>query len=184
MFCRVLNYLLTALSWALSWLMSGVEQDTLQAISSAFLTILIPVAIAIFEHKKEFEALDRNVILDYLVKAKSFLLYLGLIFLPLLFWSFSPRWLRFAEMVLWVIGIGFMSRILVKSYDWIKGDKFSLRFNYLKRLNNVKNTKDMEKSWRSVWQTKKINPQNEKEFFEIFSSTIEQLLQKDNESKS
>ncbi len=72
-----------------------------------------------------------------------------------------------------------MSKILINSYYWMKGNKFSLRFDYLR---NLKNVKDVEESWYSVWQAEKINPQNEREFFEIFSSTIEQLL-KNNERK-
>lgn len=144
------------------------------------MTILIPVAIAIFGDKKEFEVLDRNVILDHVVQAKFFLFYLGLIFPPLLFWNISPTWFRFIEIILWAIGIYFMSKILINSYYWMKGNKFSLRFDYLK---NLKNTKDMEESWHSVWQTEKINPQNEREFVEIFSSTIQNLLQ-NNERKS
>lgn len=168
----MLNYLFTILDQL------KIEQDILQVIGMAFLTILIPVAIAIFGDK-EFEVLDRNVILDHVVQAKFFLFYLGLIFLPLLFWNISPTWLRFVEIILWAIGIYFMSRILIKLYRWMKESKFSLRFNYLRNLRNVK---DMEESWYSVWQAEKINPQNEREFFEIFSSTIEQLSKTMNEN--
>lgn len=150
-----------------------IEQDTLQVIDMAFLTILIPVAIAIFGDKKEFEVLDRNVILDHVVQAKFFLFYLGFIFLPLLFWNISFLWLRFVEIILWIVGIYFLSKILINSYYWMKGNKFSLRFNYLK---NLKNIKDMEESWHSVWETEKINTQNELRFFEILSSSVEELL--------
>jgi len=170
----MLNYLFTILDQL------KIEQDILQVIGMAFLTILIPIAIAIFGDKKEFEVLDRNVILDHVVQAKFFLFYLGLIFLPLLFWNISPAWLRFVEIILWVIGIYFMSNILIHSYHWMKGNKFSLRFGYLRDLKNVK---DMEESWHSVWRAEKINTQNEKEFFIIFSSTIDKLLE-NNEGKS
>jgi len=37
----------------------------------------------------------------------------------------------------------------------------------------------MEEAWRSVWQTENINPQNEQEFFKIYISTVNRLLQKD-----
>ncbi len=52
----------------------GGESDLpaiLLGIVVAYLTILISVAIAIFSEKKEFEALDRNVILDHIIKAKG-----------------------------------------------------------------------------------------------------------------
>jgi len=147
-----------------------IERDILQVIGIACLTILIPIAIAIFRDSKEFEVLDKNVILDHVVQARFFLVYLGLIFLPLLFWDVLPACLRF---ILWATGICFMLKIIINSYYWMKGNKFSLRFDYLKNLNNVK---DMEESWYSVWQAEKINLQNEQEFFKIFSSTIEKLL--------
>jgi len=153
--------------------------NILQGIGIALLTILIPIAIAIFNDKKEFEALDRYVILDHIVRARLLLVYLALIFLPLLFWNSVPLWLRFLELVLWGIGIYFMTKILIKSYRWIKGNKFDLRFDYLRKLEDPE---DIEECWRSVWQTKDINIQNEKEFFEIFSFKINQLL-KSNEKR-
>jgi hypothetical protein len=33
----------------------------------------------------------------------------------------------------------------------------------------------MEEVWSSVWSSENINPQNEKEFFEIFSEKIDEL---------
>jgi hypothetical protein len=144
----------------------------------AYLTILISVAIAIFSEKKEFEALDRNVILDHIVKAKGLLLYLGLTFLPLLFWNSSLPWMRLFLIIVWIIGAVLITKILVSSYHWMKGNKFPLRFGYLRELRNKQ---DMEEAWRSVWQTKNINFQNEQEFFNIFHSTVNQLLEDDEE---
>lgn len=156
---------------------SGDFLNILGMVGIALLTILIPIAIAIFKDSKDFEVLDKNAILDHVVKARLFLIYLALIFLPLLFWASSPIWLRFLELIIWGVGIYFISIVLINSYHWTKGNKFGLRFDYLK---NLKNIKDMEESWNSVWQTKNINTQNEKEFFIIFSSTIDNLL-KNNE---
>lgn len=152
---------------------SGDFLNILGMIGIALLTILIPIAIAIFNDSKDFEVLDKNVILDHVVKARLFLIYLALIFLPLLFWVSSPIWFRFFGLIAWGVGIYFISIVLINSYHWMKGNKFGLRFDYLK---NLKNIKDMEESWNSVWQTKNINTQNEKEFFIIFSSTIDNLL--------
>ena len=42
-----------------------IEQDILQVIGMVLLTILIPIAIAILNEKKDFDNLDRNVILDH-----------------------------------------------------------------------------------------------------------------------
>lgn len=142
----------------------------------AYLTILISVAIAIFSEKKEFEALDRNVILDHIIKAKNILLYLGLTFLPLLFWNNSLPGTRILEIFFWGIGVFFITNILINSYHWMKGNKFRFRFCYLIELQN---SQDIEESWRSVWHTKDINFQNEQKFFNIFNSTVNKLLEND-----
>ncbi len=159
---------------------SGDFLNILGMVGIAFLTILIPIAIAIFNDKREFEVLDKHVILDHVVKTRLFLVYLALIFLPLLFWSSSTVCLRFLELIIWGAGIYFMAKILVNSYHWMKGNKFNSRFDYLSKLENLK---DMEESWRSVWQTENINTQNEKELFVIFSSIIYELLE-NNERES
>ena len=140
----------------------------------AYLTILISVAIAIFSEKKEFEALDRNVILDHIIRAKRLLLYLVFTFFPLLFWNGSLPWTRILEILSWIIGIVLMTKILINSYHWMKGNKFRLRFDYLRDLQDKQ---DMEEAWRSVWQTENINFKNEQEFFSIFHSTVNQLLE-------
>jgi hypothetical protein len=145
---------------------SGDLLNLLGMIGMATLTILIPIAIAIFGDDQDFETLDKNVILDHIIKAKNILIYIALIFIPLLIWGISPLWLRLFELLVWVIGIVYVLLILKDSYHWIKGNKFTARFNYLRKL---KKPKDMEESWRSVWETQNINTQNEKEFFLIFS---------------
>ena len=67
-----------------------------------------------------------------------------------------------------------MTKILINSYHWMKGNKFRLRFDYLRDLQDKQ---DMEEAWRSVWQTENINFKNEQEFFSIFHSTVNQLLE-------
>lgn len=147
--------------------------STLGMIGIAFLTILIPIAVAIFSDKKDFEILDRNVILDHVVNARYFLIYIALIYVPILLWESSSHDFHFFEFFAWATGICLIAVILRKSYHWMKGNKFILRFGYLRKLNNPK---DMEESWRSVWEEKNINTQNEKEFFAIFSSAVDNFL--------
>lgn len=154
---------------------SGDFVNVLGMIGIALLTILLPVAVAIFGDSKDFEVLDRNVILDHVVSAQLFMTYLTLVFLPLFLWGGLSTPLRFWGLISWGAGIYLIAKVLIDSYHWMKGNKFLLRFEYLKKLNNLK---DMEESWRSVWQTKNINAQNEKEFFIIFSSAIDNLLKK------
>ncbi len=165
----------------LQYILAGVDGESdlpaiLLGIVVAYLTILISVAIAIFSEKKEFEALDRNVILDHIIKAKGLLLYLGLTFLPLLFWTGALPCTRLIAIIFWIIGVVFITKILISSYYWMKGNKFRLRFDYLRELRN---RQDMEEAWRSVWQADNINFQNEQEFFNIFHATVNRILEND-----
>jgi predicted membrane protein len=158
----------------LGYLLGNNEFSLLaQNVGLAFLTIFIPVAIAIFgDEKKDFRQLDSYSILDHVIAAKKLLFCLALVFIPVLFWQTSSFSLRLLEVSLWLIGICYLVGRLFVSYKWIKGNKFPLRFEYLRKLNNPN---DMEEVWSSVWSSENINPQNEKEFFEIFSEKIDEL---------
>ncbi len=148
--------------------------NVLGIIGGVFLTIFIPIAIGIFKNEEDYKILDKNVILDQVVKAHFFLYYLVAIFFPLLLWEASPLWLRVVWLIIWTAGIICVSISLINSYGWLKEKKFSLRFAYLK---NPRDIQDMGESWFSVWQTKNINPENETKFFKIFSDTIDKLLE-------
>ncbi len=149
----------------------------IHGIGLTLLTIFIPLSIAIFDKEKEFLELDKRVILDSIIKAKWFLLYIALIFIPPLFWDIYPN-LCIILIILSFFGIGFIGKSLVNSYRWIRGDKFGPRFSHLQKL---KSKKEIDIIWRSVWRTKGINFQNEKNFSEIFSSQTETLLTKEKE---
>ena len=156
---------------------SGDFLNILGMIGIALLTILIPIALAIFNNDSDdFKVLDRNVILDHVVGGQFFIVYLTLIFFPLFLWTSLPISKRFWALFVWAIGILLLSKVLVSSYYWMKGKKFPLRFDYLKNLTHKQ---DMEESWRSVWETKNINAQNEREFFLIYSAAIDNLLKND-----
>ena len=144
-----------------------------QNIGLAFVAILIPIAIAIFRDKN-FETLDTNVILDRVINGKKLVTYLGIILIiPFLWYITNNVFINSISLLLWLFGIYIILRILGDCYKWMKGHKMNLRFNYLEALKNIQ---DMEESWHSVWQTKNVNIQNEREFFKIFSTTIDQLL--------
>jgi len=147
-----------------------------QNVGLAFLTVLIPVAIAIFDSDTEFRELDNHVILDHVIGAKKILFALAAIFLPFFFWQHSSSSWRLAELLIWLAGVIFLTTRIASSYQWIKGNKYPLRFGYLRRLTDPK---DMEEAWVSVWQSENINPQNESQFFQIFMEKINMLL--DNE---
>lgn len=148
-----------------------------QNVGMASLTILIPVAIVIFSSDKDFRELDNHLILDHIVQAKFLLIYSALMFLPMFFWKYSSLPLRFIEIILWGLGVYFLVQILFLSYKWLKGNKFPLRFDFLRKMTDKK---DMEESWNSVWSSDKVNGANENEFFQIFTDRIDKIF-KDND---
>jgi len=80
-------------------------------IGIALLTILIPISIAMFSREREYVELDKNVILDGIFRPKLFLIVLGLIFLPALFWHISTFEFKVIELILWISGIFLMITI-------------------------------------------------------------------------
>jgi len=152
-----------------------------QNVGLAFVAILIPIAMTIFRDK-DFGILDTYVILDWVVNAKKLLVSLGMIlFIPFLWYITNNVFINYIGFLLWLFGIYIILRILGDCYKWIKGHKMNLRFNYLKAIKNIQ---DMEESWHSVWQTQNVNIQNEREFFKIFSTAIDQLLKSTEKNKN
>lgn len=155
--------------------------NIIQGIGLALLTILIPLAIAVLAdiyqkrkaEEKEFVYLDLHVILDNVFNIKLLILSVFLIFLPIFFWDILIGSYRLITIILTSIGVILVTVIIIKVYHWIKGNIFDFRFSYLKK---VKKYDDLEIVWSSVWQVENINIQNERKFFQIFSSTINRLL--------
>ncbi|MBF0539873.1 MAG: hypothetical protein HQK91_00285 [Nitrospirae bacterium] len=172
---------MTVKNFIIAFLSQDDITNILGMIVMALLTVLIPIAISILSEikGKDFEVIDKNVLLNRILNARLFFKYLALVFLPLIFWGASKCWfIRILELIVWGIGIRYIAYILINSYRWMKGDRHGLRLDYLK---NLKNILDIEASWNSVWQTEKINTQNERDFFKIFSSKIDDQIEK-NES--
>jgi hypothetical protein len=156
--------------------------NIIQGIGLALLTILIPLAIAVladvYQKRKnkdnKFVQLDLNVILDSVFNIRWLIFYVFLIFVPLFFWNIFIGLWKFIVIILSFAGIAFLTVIIINVYHWIKGNVFAYRFSYLRK---VKKDSDLEISWRSIWEAKKINIQNEKEFYKIFFNRIDKLFE-------
>jgi len=154
----------------------------IQGIGIALLTILIPLAIAILadiyqkrrEENREFTDLDLHVILDSVFNIRLIVLSVFLIFLPNFFWDILTGLDRLIAINITFIGILLVVNIVTNIYNWIKGNVFDFRFSYLRKL---KRYNDLEIVWRSIWQVKNINIQNEQEFCKLFFLKIDQLLE-------
>jgi len=152
----------------------------IQNLGLALLSILIPLAIAILTdliQKKRSEAtlyeLDLQVILDHVFKIKPLIGFSVLIFLPFFFWENSNGIFRFIELIVSLVGSVFVAKTILDVYFWTRGNVFAYRLSYLKNLNNLS---DLEIAFRSVWSSKDINPQRERELFNIFYSKVERIL--------
>lgn len=158
--------------------------DIILRFDMALLTILIPLAIAIFndvyqkrKYKNiEFAILDVHVILDYVLRIKSLLLYITLIFVPFALWAVPLNTLRFMLLLLSLFGSIMLTLRIMGVYYWIKGHGFKFRFAYLEEL---KNPDDFAPVWRSVWQAKNMDMWDQEKFFKIFSNKLEGLFQDD-----
>ncbi|HZK11415.1 MAG TPA: hypothetical protein VFD10_03570 [Atribacterota bacterium] len=155
--------------------------NIIQGIGLALLTILIPLAIAVLAdiyqkrkgEEKDFVYLDLHVILDNVFKIKLLIVSVFLIFLPMFFWEILIGLYKLIVVPFIFTGIILLVNIIFKVSRWVKGNVFVFRFSYLQKLNRYN---DLEIVWRSVWQVENINIQNERKFFQIFSSTINRLL--------
>ncbi len=154
--------------------------NVIQGMGLALLTILIPLAIAILtdvyqkrrDGKIEFANLDLHVILDNVFKIKLLILSVFLIFLPMLFWEILSGPDKLFGIVLTSIGILIIIRIITNVYCWVKGNSLEYRFSYLKK---VKKYDDLGIVWKSIWEVKKIDFQDEIEFCKIFFLKIDHL---------
>lgn len=172
---------------------SGNFAGRMQNVGIALLTLLIPLAIAIisdlYQKRKDpeenFVTLDMNIILNDIFRIKYLLIYIALIFIPMLFWDISNGFFRYIEIILSFIGIYLLTQRLLSVYKWLKGtDYTTFRLNYLKKL---KNFTEMEEIWLSIWKTKNIdlnNETNEKKFIIVFIDRIIYLLKNDINSES
>lgn len=147
--------------------------SAMQVIGLAIITVIIPIAIAVFQKKESFEKVDKYVFLDFVIKSKLFLLYIGMVFIPLLLWDILPANYRLLESIVWLIGIGFIIRVIISSYKWMKEYTNIPRLKYLKKLNNVD---EMEVVWTSLWAYDDISFNNEIEFFRIFTLKVIKLF--------
>ena len=158
--------------------------NIIQGIGIGLLTILIPLAIAVLAdiyqkrkaekaEEKKFAYLDLHVILDNVFNIKLLILSVFLIFLPMFFWEILIGLDKLIAVHVTYIGILLVVDIIFKVSRWVKGNVFDFRFSYLKKL---KRYNDLEIVWRAVWQVEKINIQNERKYFQIFSSIINRLL--------
>lgn len=154
-----------------------------ETLGLALLGILIPLTIAVLqdllqkkgEEDTNFSVLDLHVILDRVFQVKLLLLFSAFVFVPFVFWDIEIGIGRLFEIGLAIIGIVSILRIILRVYHWTKGNVSSFRLQYLKGLTKPV---DMIPVWRSVWNSRKMSFPEEKEYFDIFSQKINDMMKK------
>lgn len=137
----------------------------MQNVGIALVTILVPLSIVLLQ-ESDYKVLDYYSILEYVIDVRRITFAFIFIFTPAFFWHLATtRDLKFIAFFFWFWGVWLMFYIFNNSYKWIKGDKYALRFGYLKKLANPKDTIE---TWQSIWESEKTNSLNEEAFTEIF----------------
>jgi len=170
----------------ISLLNSSKIDQMITSFSLGLLTLLIPVAMAILNdvYQKRinenlvFSTLDLQVILNNVFKIKRLLYVITIIFISMFFWEVSKDIFlaRLMELFLSSVGIFFIGKTVFDVVRWLKGSVMEYRFDYLKSLNP---SEDMINGWKSLWSATEDNFEyydNEYNFFCIFASKIERLI--------
>jgi len=170
----------------ISLLNSSKIDQMITGLSLGLLTLLIPVAMAILNdvYQKRtnenlvFSTLDLQVILNDVFKIKRLLYVITIIFISMFFWEVSKDIFlaRLMELFASSVGIFFIGKTIFDVIRWLKGSVMEYRFDYLKSLNP---SEDMINGWESLWSATKDNfeyYENEYNFFCIFASKIERLI--------
>lgn len=150
-----------------------------QNVGIAFLTILIPLGIAVLteyfrklDSKEDLVVLDLHVILDWILQFKCLLKATGLVFIPGLFWSYYQPLTKYAVMFGWIVGTIFFITILLRFYEWTKGSKEKHRLGYYQSLNNLDDFTEVSKS---IWSANNLAPRQEVAYFSVFARKLEEL---------
>lgn len=166
--------------------LGGNIPTVFETIGLALLGILIPLAIVVLQDilqksvdiKDDHSIVDLHVILDKVFQLKYLIFFSSMVFLPFLFWDIPTGFLRVIEIALAIVGVVFILRIILTVYDWTKGNVATYRKKYLESLDN---NEDMPLIWKLTWKNK-MSLQDEKVYFDVFSTKIDGLIDK-NENK-
>lgn len=159
----------------------SLDFQSFQNLWLAFLTILIPLSIAVlseyFEKQRnneDFVVLDMHVILDGILKFKTLLATTALVFMSGLFWASFDTTAKSWAIFGWVVGTCFFVSILLAFYDWTRGEKDRARLKYYEGLNDNKAFIAVS---NSIWSAQNITPQQESQFLRVFLKKLKELTE-------
>jgi hypothetical protein len=149
----------------------------------AFLTILIPLTIAVlqdyFTKKSEkktpsFAKLDLHVILDHIVQINSLLVFAALPYISQMFWPILSQVFKIIFGAVIVFALVKISLVILNLYDWSKNKRDKYRLSY---LESEISDDDLLVVWESLWSGRIADLRLEEKYFKTFVKLIEHRLE-------
>jgi len=147
--------------------------NSMQLLGLAFLTVMIPLGINVLGKRKDSPILYKYIILDHIIKAKYFILYILMVYIPLFFWDISSNLFKVVEITIWFFGIFLVFNTMKYSYRWIKGNKDKFIKTYLIKLENSEIIKEV---WPDIWDRSDVEENEEIFYFDIFKNLINKKI--------
>ena len=160
-------------------ILNSITSGDLRFILTIIVTILIPLAIAVFNDNEDIPRLDRGVILYHILNAKRLLIALIFMAIPALIWwdGINGYW-TVLLLLLYITGLWWCWKTFQNSYFWMdRENRDNYRIDY---FNSVKNIGGMQEYWKFIWNTKSENLKFEEmdKFINTFPNTIDSWLNK------
>jgi len=182
-FQTIVNYILELIH---SFFNASQMPSLMHGVGLACITILIPIAIAIFfSNNGMVFAWEKKVLLDQVIKAKLLLFVLGLLFIPSFLWTNNFYFNTFLFLS-FVMGIWLFIKMLKRMYYWIYhydllGKNISTDYRHKMRKEYIKNISGLDEIsnvWAEIFGVKINNIWYEKSYIQLFIDTINKLLGK------
>lgn len=151
----------------------------MQTVGIACLTLLIPIAIAIFtDGNDRIFNWEKGVIVKKVINPKQFLWALGLLFIPSFFWAGNSLF-NLLLLVPWGIGCFLFYRILIRTYKWLRYKPDGYRQEqWAKYINNIQEPEEMISVWTEVFAKEEMGIFHEEYLIKLFITNFGQRMEK------
>jgi len=165
---------------------ASFDPGLLQTVGIAMLTLLVPLAIAIFtgvlsrEKDDSNAVLDMHALFDYVIDVKKLLLSIVAIFATPLLWKFNIPFIKTVIVIIWLAGLFFLLRALKNLYKWTKGDKDTFRAEYFEQLGDLEGLTNVS---RDIWNSSTLSRSQKHAYIKEFVKKIDELLDTENKEE-
>ncbi|QEA46295.1 hypothetical protein FGL72_03850 [Leuconostoc citreum] len=145
-------------------ILSSVNQDGIIALVSGLLALLLPLVIFLMDKNiSQILKWDKMVILQNVINPAKFLIMIGCLLLPLLWWKDSPpNELNNYLAAIVIIGLVLYTFMLIRIYKWISnwndkdpnGYQVKMRTKF---LTDFKNNRQFLSSWEEIFSMEDVS---------------------------